>query len=150
MNARQETQITVLLVEDDDRDVRLVREAFDELAIETSVRVVSDGDEALETLTDRGGQPPRLPDLILLDLGLPRTGGLEFLQALSEKPELVRLPVLVLTESATVEDVQVSYERAANAYLTKPTTPDGYAEMVEAIADFWFRRAVLPTTASSR
>ncbi len=74
--------------------------------------------------------------------------GLELLEAITDEPALARLPVLVLTRPATVEDVHASYELAANAYLTKPTDPEEYAEMVDAVADFWFRRAALPTRES--
>lgn len=146
---RCEERIDVLLVEDNPGDVRLTREAVDDLATETAIHVATDGDEALETLSERRASDERsMPDLVFLDLNLPRMGGLEFLEAIEDDPELAPIPVLVLTSSAAAEDVLESYELAANAYLTKPTDLDEYAEMVEAIADFWFQRAALPALPS--
>ncbi|MGQ3414194.1 response regulator [Natrinema versiforme] len=148
MSSRHDEPIDVLLVENDDEDVQFIRDAFGGLDLDISIHVATDGDEALLRLTDRGDEPPSVPDLVLLDLDLPRMDGLEFLEALTDEPTLARLPVLVLTQSATVEDIHESYELAANAYLTKPTDSEEYAEMVEAVADFWFRRAALPTDSS--
>ncbi|QLK25283.1 response regulator [Natrinema zhouii] len=148
MSSRVDKPIDVLLVEDDDGDVRLLREAFDQLDIETRIRVASDGEQAVTLLTDRGDEQRAVPDLVLLDLDLPRMNGLELLETLAAEPELARLPVLVLTKSTSVADVHASYELAANAYLTKPTTTEGYVKMVNAVAEFWFRRAALPSIAS--
>ena len=148
MSNQRDDPVDVLLVENDDADSQHIRDAFDTLDHETSLRIATTGDEALRLLTNRGDEPPWTPDLVLLDLDLPRMNGFELLEALSEKPRLTRLPVLVLTKSATVEDVHESYELAANAYLTKPTDPEEYVEMVQAVADFWFRRAALPTNGS--
>ncbi|PCR89781.1 response regulator [Natrinema ejinorense] len=145
MSGRGTDSVDVLLIENDDADVRLIREAFDELAIETSLHVVTDGNEALAQFTDHDGEPPSVPDLVLLDMDLPEMSGLEVLKALTDEPELERLPVLVLTRSPTRENVDESYELAANASLRKPSDPAGYTELVDAIADFWFERAELPT-----
>ncbi|GAB7119196.1 hypothetical protein JCM9743_16590 [Natrinema sp. JCM 9743] len=148
MSGRDNASVDVLLVEDEAEAVRLIGEAFDEVDAETSVRVAADGDEALTVLTERGDEPPSVPDLVLLDLDVPRLSGLELLEAITNEPTLARLPVLVLTQSAAVEDVRASYELAANASLTKPSEPEAYAEMIEAIVDFWFGRAALPTNGS--
>lgn len=147
MNSRRDGPIEVLLVENDAEDMQFLREAFDGLDIDVIVTVASDGDEALSRLTG-GDESPSLPDLVLLDLDLPRMDGLELLKDLTEESALARLPVLVLTRSATVEDIHESYELTANAYLTKPTDAEEYVEMVEAVADFWFKRAALPTKSS--
>lgn len=141
---RHDEPIEILLIEDNPGDVRLTREAFDRLATETSIHVATDGDEALDRLEERREEDASLPDLGLLDLNLPRMGGLEFLETVQEDRTLTRFPVLVLTSSGAAEDVLESYELAANAYLTKPTDPTEYEEMVEAVAEFWFRRAALP------
>ncbi|WP_408958732.1 response regulator [Natrinema sp. 74] len=140
----------VLLVEDNADDVHRLRDSFAELNLDISIDVAADGTDALALLTDRADDPSSLPDLVLLDLEIPRMNGLELLEAISEDREdqvLERLPILVLTRSASVEDVSESYDLAANAYLSKPTDEAGYDELVTAVADFWFRRAVLPTAA---
>ncbi|WP_137290143.1 response regulator [Natronorubrum halophilum] len=145
MSNRIEDPIEILLVEDNPGDVRLTQEAFKQLSTETIIHVAIDGDEAFDFLSSRYDSDTELvPDLVLLDLNLPRMGGLEFLETVQDDPNLSRVPVLVLTSSNAIEDVLESYELAANAYLTKPTDPDEYAAMVEAVADFWFQRAALP------
>lgn len=148
MSGRRDGSVDVLLVENDESDARHIRESFDELHVDTSFRLATDGDEALTILTDRGDDPPMLPDLLLLDLELPGMSGLELLEAITDEPTLARVPVLVLTRSTAVEDVHESYELAANAYLTKPEDPEEYADVVDAVADFWFRRAALPANDS--
>lgn len=137
--------IEILLVEDNPGDVRLTEVAFDDLDIPVSLSVATDGNEALEYLSGRRDEPSTLPELVLLDLNLPRTGGFEFLESIQNDPELARIPILVLTSSTACEDVVESYDLAANAYLTKPTDPNEYADMVAVVADFWFNRAALPS-----
>ncbi len=145
MTDRIDDPITVLLVEDNPGDVRLIRDAFEQLSTETTIHVATDGDEALGFLTEcRDSDPDSVPDLVLLDLNLPRMTGLEFLETIKDDATLARIPVLVLTSSEAVEDVLDSYELSANAYLTKPTDPDEYAAMVEAVAEFWLQKAALP------
>ena len=144
-----EEPIDILLVEDNPGDVRLTQFAFSDIAIDAELVVATDGDEALEILSSRREEGnTALPDLILLDLNLPRMGGFEFLEAIQDDAELARIPILILTSSNACEDIVESYELAANAYLTKPTDPDEYTEMVEAVTDFWFRRAALPPAPS--
>ncbi len=144
---RRAATIDLLLIEDDSEDARHLSEAFSEIDLEITVRVVTDGAEALKLLSNSASDPSALPDLILLDLNLPRLSGLELLREIGDEPALARLPILVVTKSATVDDVRESYELAANAYLTKPADPAEYAELAEAIADFWLRRVALPTSA---
>lgn len=140
-----EEPIEILLVEDNPGDVRLTEVAFEELDIPVELSVATDGNEALEFLSERRDEPLALPELVLLDLNLPRTGGFEFLEAIQDDAELARIPILVLTSSTACEDVVESYDLAANAYLTKPTDPNEYTDMVAVVADFWFRRAALPS-----
>ncbi len=139
--------VDVLVVEDDADDVRRIRDAFAGLCLEISIDVATDGEEALTLLTDRADDPSSMPDLVLLDLDMPRMDGLDFLETISDEVALTRLPILVLTQSADGKDIHESYDLAANAYLTKPTDESGYDELVSAVADFWFERAVLPTDA---
>ncbi|MEY7847639.1 response regulator [Natrarchaeobius sp. A-rgal3] len=145
MTDRFEDSIEILLVEDNPGDVRLTQEAFKELSTDVRIRVATDGETALEKLGLRNGTDPgSLPDLVLLDLNLPRTNGFEFLETVRAEPVLTRLPVLVLTSSNAHEDILESYELAANAYLTKPTGPDEYSAMVRAVVEFWFEQVTLP------
>ncbi len=135
----------ILLVEDNPGDVRLTKEAFKQGRIDNDLHTVSDGTEALAFLDQRGeyDDVPR-PDLILLDLNLPRTGGEEVLEELKGDPELRSIPVIVLTSSRAEEDVVRSYELHANAYLTKPVDPDEFIDTVRAFETFWFSVVRLP------
>jgi CheY-like chemotaxis protein len=129
----------VLLVEDNPGDVRLVREVLADAPEAIQLRVAPDGESALTML--RGGSHP---DLVLLDLNLPRTGGLEVLTELKGDPALRRVPVVVLTSSAAEHDVLGAYDRHANCFVTKPLRLDDFVDAVRAIAGFWLHAAVLP------
>ncbi len=141
--------VSILLVEDNPGDVRLIEEAFKSAGFETTFHTTTDGEEALEFLHERaaGGDGPDL-DLMLLDLNLPRTGGFEVLETIKDDPELTSLPVLVLTSSEATEDIVRSYELCANAYLTKPTDPDEFADIGRAVEAFWIEEATLPPVPS--
>ncbi|MFC6718157.1 response regulator [Natrialbaceae archaeon GCM10025810] len=137
--------VDILLVEDNPGDVRLTQLAFSESEMDTRIHVVVDGDEVLDVLHERADSDSApFPDLVLLDLNLPRVGGLEVLERIRDVPEFAHLPVLILTSSRANEDVVSSYERSANAYLTKPTDPNEFATLAKAVENFWFRRAQLP------
>ena len=131
----------VLLVEDDVNDVLLIQRAFRRATLNTPLHVVSDGEEAVRYLEGQGQYADRqrypLPTVTLLDLKLPRLSGLEVLQWLREQPGLKRLPVVVLTSSREVSDVQRAYDLGANSYLVKPVTPDGLLEMVKTLDLYW-------------
>lgn len=135
----------LLLVEDNPGDVRLTREALTEGSIENTLHVVEDGHEALDFLNQRGEyeEAPR-PDLILLDLNLPRVNGETVLRRIKEDPELAPLPVIVLTGSRAPEDVRSSYEHQANAYLTKPVDPDEFIRAIRSLEEFWLSVVRLP------
>ena len=137
--------VEILLVEDNPGDVRLTEEAFREGRIENNLHVVSDGTEAIEFCYRRGvyADAPR-PDLILLDLNLPRKNGEAVLEELKSDPDLRRIPVIVLTGSAAEEDVVRSYELHANAYLTKPVDPAAFIDVVRSFERFWFSIVRLP------
>ncbi|NHN47018.1 response regulator [Halostella sp. JP-L12] len=135
----------ILLVEDNPGDVRLTREAFGMADVETSIRAVSDGDEALDFFTEcRDDDSITAPDLVLLDLNLPRVHGFDVLDEIRDDPDFARLPVLVLTSSAADEDIAQSYDLRANAHLTKPDSLGEFVELVEAVEEFWFEQARLP------
>jgi CheY-like chemotaxis protein len=138
--------IDVLLVEDDPGDVLMTREAFQDHKLANSLHVVSDGVEAMDFLHQRGAHTdaPR-PDLILLDLNLPRMDGREVLTAIKSDPELGSIPVVVLTTSEAEEDVLRSYALHANAYVTKPVDFDRFIAVVQKIDDFFVSVVKLPT-----
>jgi CheY-like chemotaxis protein len=139
-------QIEVLLVEDDPGDVLMTREAFEDYKLNNQLHVANDGVEAMEFLRREGAHTdaPR-PDLVLLDLNLPRMDGREVLQAIKSDPELASIPVVVLTTSEAEEDVLRSYSLHANAYVTKPVDFDRFIQVVRQIDDFFITVVRLPT-----
>lgn len=138
--------VEILLVEDNEGDARLAVEALKEGKVRNNLHRVRDGVEAMEFLRkaveDRGGTP--LPDLILLDLNLPRKDGREVLEEIKADPELMLIPVVVLSTSGAEEDLLKSYGLHANAYITKPLDLDRFVEVVQAIETFWFTIVKLP------
>jgi CheY-like chemotaxis protein len=138
--------IDVLLVEDDPGDVRLIREAFADNKVTNHLSVVSDGVEALQFLRREGEfADARSPDLILLDLNLPRKDGREVLAEVKSDETLRRIPVVVLTTSKAEEDVLRSYDLHANAYVTKPVDYDSFIGVVHQIDHFFVSVVELPT-----
>jgi CheY-like chemotaxis protein len=145
MIASEARVINVLLVEDDPGDVLMTREAFEEY-LHNRLDVVSDGSEALAYLRREGeyADAPR-PDLILLDLNLPRRDGREVLAEVKADESLRHIPVIVLTTSSADEDVLRSYQLHANAYVTKPVDFDGFIEAIRQIDHFFVSVVQLPT-----
>ncbi len=138
--------IEVLLVEDNPADVRLTQEALKEAKIRNTLHSAADGAEALDFLHSRGNHTgaPR-PDLVILDLNLPKMDGREVLKEIKNDANLRRIPVVVLTTSAAEEDILRSYDDYANCYITKPVQMDDFVEIVKAIDDFWFAMVRLPS-----
>src|SRR5687768_10858367 len=138
--------IEVLLVEDDPGDVQLTREAFEEHKVRNRLTVVVDGVDALAYLRrDPEVYPDAVrPDLILLDLNLPRVDGREVLQEIKADPELRRIPVVVLTTSQADEDIVRSYNLHANAYVTKPVDFEQFVHVVRQVDEFFFTVVRLP------
>ena len=145
MTEQPERQIEILLVEDDPGDVLMTREAFQDYKVRNQLHVVNDGAEAMAFLRRRGeyADAPR-PDLVLLDLNLPRMDGREVLQAIKSDAELASIPVVVLTTSEAEEDVLRSYSLHANAYVTKPVDFERFIEVVRQIDDFFVTVVRLP------
>ena len=137
--------VEVLLAEDNPGDVMLTKKALKRGKLANNLHVVTDGVEALSFLRHQGeyADAPR-PDLVLLDLNMPRKDGQEVLEELKNDPELRRIPVVILTSSESEEDIVKSYELNANAYLTKPVDFDGFVEIVDRLEDFWFQVVKLP------
>jgi CheY-like chemotaxis protein len=137
--------VSVLLVEDDPGDVLLIREAFADHKVGNGLTVVSDGVEAIKYVRGEGEYAGRVrPDLILLDLNLPRKSGAEVLAEIKTDPELSMIPVVVLTTSQSEEDVIRSYKMHANAFITKPVDFDRFGEIVHQIDDFFIGVVKLP------
>lgn len=135
----------ILLVEDNPGDVRLTEEAFDGGSIRNSLHVTVDGVEALDFLKKRGEyEDAPCPDIVLLDLNLPRKDGEVVLSEIRDDPDLEQLPVIVLTSSDAQEDVVKSYEHQANAYLTKPVDPTEFIDVIQSIQEFWLSVVRLP------
>ncbi|HTJ38131.1 MAG TPA: response regulator [Dactylosporangium sp.] len=137
--------IEVLLVEDDPGDVLMTQEAFEEHKVRNKLNVVQDGEEALAYLRREGRfADATRPDLILLDLNLPRIDGREVLQVIKEDQDLRRIPVVVLTTSQADEDILRSYSLHANAYVTKPVDFDSFIAVVRQIDEFFVSVVKLP------
>jgi chemotaxis family two-component system response regulator Rcp1 len=135
----------VLLIEDSSGDVRLTKEAFREANLAVEIDVASDGIEAMAFLNDaQSNHETALPDIILLDLNLPRMDGREVLAQIKEDPELRLIPTIILTTSAAERDIRKAYDLRANCYLTKPVQLEDFEELVRSINDFWLTKAHLP------
>ncbi len=144
-NGNNRQAIVILLVEDNPGDTRLVIEAMREAKLENYIHVVEDGIEAMQFLRREGrfGDAPR-PDLILLDLNLPKKDGRAVLAEVKADPVLKRIPVVVLTTSQAEEDVLRAYDLHANCYITKPVDMEQFMKVVAQIDDFWVRVVTLP------
>jgi len=142
------TPIEILLVEDSPGDVRLTQEALRDAKVQNTLHVASDGLEATAFLWRQGkhAKAPR-PDLILLDLNLPKKGGREVLEEIKLDPSLKSIPVVILTTSAAEEDILRSYQLHANCYITKPVDLDQFLKVVKTIDNFWLAIVKLPTVA---
>jgi chemotaxis family two-component system response regulator Rcp1 len=140
-----EKLIEILLVEDDPGDVRLTMEALKQSKLHTHLSITADGIEALAFLRRQGEYKDAVrPDIILLDLNMPRMDGREMLAQLKADPDLKRIPVVVLTTSAAEEDICRSYQLHANCYITKPVDLRQFMKIVLSIEDFWFTVVKLP------
>jgi CheY-like chemotaxis protein len=137
--------IDVLLVEDNPADARLTREALSECKLTLNVHAVRDGEEAMAFLRREGPfHNVRLPDLILLDLHLPKKNGREVLADIKNDPELKTIPVVVLTSSKSEEDILRSYQLHANCFVSKPLGLEEFQRVVAEIESFWFTIVKLP------
>jgi CheY-like chemotaxis protein len=137
--------VQVLLVEDHPADIALTRKAFGRLSLSADLHVVFDGREAMSFLRQQGryNSAPR-PDLVLLDLNMPRMGGIEVLREIAKEPSLRTIPVVVLTTSAAPLDVQRAYQSCANSYVVKPVKFSDFLILIETIMVYWFQIAILP------
>jgi two-component system, chemotaxis family, response regulator Rcp1 len=137
--------VEILLVEDNPGDVRLTMEALKEGRLLNHVSVAEDGVEALAFLRQEGKYADEVrPDLILLDLNLPKKDGREVLAEIKEDPELRQIPVVVLTTSTAEQDVLGTYDLHANCYINKPVDFEQFIKVVKSVGDFWFSVVILP------
>lgn len=137
--------LEILLVEDNEGDIRLTIEAFKEAKITNEVKVVRDGEEALDYLRKQGnyaGVPS--PDIVLLDINLPKVDGKEVLSTMKNDPLLKSIPVIMLTTSSADSDVQESYDNHANCYVIKPVDLNKFMEVIRSIEDYWVSIVKLP------
>ena len=138
--------ITILLADDDPDDRLLVQEAFEENHLLNVVHTVEDGEELLEYLHKKGkfAETAVRPNMILLDLNMPRKSGLEALQEIKADPELRSIPVIVLTTSKAEEDIIRSYDLGVNSFVVKPVTFESLVDLVKTLGNYWFQIVELP------
>jgi len=138
----------ILLVENNPGDIRLLREVLKDGHVQTHLNVVTDGSEVFDFLRHEGPyKDAARPDLVLLDLNLPKRGGHEVLAEMKADPHFRNIPVVVLTSSIAEQDVKKSYELHANCHLRKPMDWDEYLQLARMLEEFWFNLAILPSRA---
>lgn len=138
--------MNILLIEDNPGDVRLTQEAFKEGRLPINLEVVMDGVEAIKFLRRQAPyEHAIIPDLILLDLNLPKRDGREVLEEIKTDENLKRIPVVVLTTSNAEQDILKSYNLHVNCYINKPVDFDKFFDIIQKIEDFWLSTAILPT-----
>jgi chemotaxis family two-component system response regulator Rcp1 len=143
----EDRPVVILMVEDNPTDVLIAREGLLGAKMLNTLHVADDGIEAMEFLHQRGkySEAPR-PDLIVLDLNMPRKNGQEVLAEIKADDDLKHIPVIILTTSKSKEDISKSYGLHANCYISKPVDFDEFTQVVQTIQDFWFSTVTLPTS----
>jgi CheY-like chemotaxis protein len=137
--------LEILLIEDNEGDIRLTIEAFSEAKIRNHIRVVRDGEEALSYLRKQAPfEDARTPDIILLDINLPKVDGKEVLLTMKQDPLLKLIPVIMLTTSSADSDIRESYENHANCYVIKPVDLNKFMDVIRSIEDYWISIVRLP------
>ncbi len=141
----------ILLIEDNPGDIRLIKELFKDADIKYSVNVALNGEDAMKMLHHEEGYTNyNLPDLILLDLNLPKKDGKQVLKEIKNDQQLMYIPVVVLTTSDAEEDIIETYENCANSFITKPVDLDCFIRIIKSIQDFWLNIVQLPKNSSGK
>lgn len=152
MNSQLECgrKVIILLVEDDPGDQELTRRALQQEEFHCDLRIVNDGEEAMQYLLRQGAftdpSTSPIPDLILMDLNMPRMNGREVLSSLREHPDLSRIPVVVLTTSQQETDILKSYDLGCSSYIQKPVEIQAFMQAIRKLGNYWFDVVTLPTT----
>lgn len=133
-----EEVVKLLLIDDDEEDIQITSDLLHEQKIRVYMDIARDGVEGLDYLLKRKNKMKELPDLILLDLNMPRKNGIEFLKEMREYEELKLIPVIILTSSQSEQDIEKSYIEGASCFVTKPVGIDEFHKIVNALNDFWF------------
>lgn len=137
--------VHILLVEDNEGDILLTKEAFDDLELPSRISVAKDGKEAIDFLTREGKHADaKLPDLLLLDINLPKKNGIEVLRFIKNSEDLKHIPVIILTTSSSERDIIESYKNYVNCYITKPVEVENFLNVVSKVGDLWISTAKLP------
>lgn len=143
--APNSTPIELLLIDDDQADVYLAKRAFKKCKTPVEIQVARHGEDALSLLRREGSYgDARRPDLIFLDLNMPRMNGHEFLEVMKADDDLKAIPTIVMSMSDSEIDIQMSYQRQASAYITKPVELEAFAHVIRLVEDHWFRIVRLP------
>ena len=146
--------VTILLADDDPEDCLLAQEALEEARFADYLYFVEDGEELMDYLYHRGPYtdliPSSLPDLILLDLNMPRKDGREALGEIKADPQLRRIPIVVLTTSKAEEDIHRAYDLGVNSFITKPVTFEGLVDVIKTLSRYWFEIVELPPNKDGR
>ena len=134
----------ILLVEDNEGDIVLTSEAFEESSCKVNIQVARNGKEAINILFDQN-EDAQLPDLILLDINLPLLNGHEVLKKIKENEKTRHIPVAILTTSSAISDINLTYENFANCFITKPADINDFFETINALSNYWFNICKLPS-----
>lgn len=145
MIQRDKHSVHILLVEDNEGDILLTKEAFAESGFPIKISVAKDGKEAVDFLTKDGKhKDAKLPDLLLLDINLPKKNGIEVLRFIKSSENLKHIPVIMLTTSSSDRDIVESYKNYVNCYITKPVEVENFLNVVSKVEDFWISTVKLP------
>lgn len=134
----------ILLVEDNEGDIVLTSEAFEESSCKVNIQVARNGKEAINILFDQN-ENTQLPDLILLDINLPLLNGHEVLKKIKENEKTKHIPVIILTTSSAISDINLTYENYANCFITKPADINDFFETINVLCNYWFKISKLPS-----